>query len=164
MEVFQEAKRAGKVRFLGFSAHSVEAALAAMDRYEFDSVLFPINFAAWLKGSFGPRVLERAQQKNMARLALKGLARQRWPKDDPNRRKWSKVWYQPVSDPREQDLALRFTLSLPVTAAVPPGEKEFFWRAVEIASNFKLITDAEKDELKSLAQSLEPLFQTQRQA
>jgi len=40
MEVFIEAKKSGQVRHLGFSAHSIAAAFAAMDRYDFDSILF----------------------------------------------------------------------------------------------------------------------------
>lgn len=41
MEAFQAAKKAGKIRFIGFSAHSVEASLALLDQYDFDTVLFP---------------------------------------------------------------------------------------------------------------------------
>ena len=33
METFEAARKEGKVRFIGFSAHSVETAVAAMDRY-----------------------------------------------------------------------------------------------------------------------------------
>ena len=43
MEVFIEAKKAGVIRHIGFSAHSEEAALAAMERYNFDSAMFPVN-------------------------------------------------------------------------------------------------------------------------
>ena len=32
----------GKVRYLGFSSHSVESAMVALDKYNFDSALFPI--------------------------------------------------------------------------------------------------------------------------
>ena len=34
----EKAKKDGQVRFLGFSAHSVEAALALTDRFSFDSI------------------------------------------------------------------------------------------------------------------------------
>jgi predicted aldo/keto reductase-like oxidoreductase len=51
MEAYQEAKKAGKIRFIGFSAHSVEAAMAMMDRYDFDTILYPVNYVTWfLKG------------------------------------------------------------------------------------------------------------------
>jgi aryl-alcohol dehydrogenase-like predicted oxidoreductase len=85
MEVLVEAKKQGRVRYLGFSAHSEEAALAAMDRYDFDSILFPVNFATFYKADFGPRVVQAAKSKGIARLALKAMARQQWPKDDPLR-------------------------------------------------------------------------------
>jgi aryl-alcohol dehydrogenase-like predicted oxidoreductase len=158
MEVFLEARKSGQVRFLGFSAHSVEAALAALDRYDFDSVLFPVNFTCFYKGSFGPQIIEKARSKGAARLALKGLARQQWPKGDPQRKKFSKCWYQPLTDPREAELGLRFTLSQSVTAAVPPGEESLFRLALDIAMKFQPITPEEEEELKALAATLNPIF------
>ncbi|MGB8847933.1 MAG: aldo/keto reductase, partial [Terracidiphilus sp.] len=44
IETFEAAKREGKIRYIGFSVHSVETALAALDRYDFDTVLFPLNW------------------------------------------------------------------------------------------------------------------------
>jgi len=79
LEAFVAARKAGKVRFLGFSAHSVTAALALMDRFAFDTILFPINFATWYAGNFGPQVLDVAQRKQMGILALKAMARRPWP-------------------------------------------------------------------------------------
>ena len=79
LEAFLEAKKAGKIQFIGFSAHSVEAALALMDRFEFDTILFPINFATWYAGNFGPQVLAKAQEKKMGILALKAMANRPWP-------------------------------------------------------------------------------------
>jgi predicted aldo/keto reductase-like oxidoreductase len=160
METFIEAKKSGKVRHLGFSAHSVEAAFAAMDRYDFDSVLFPFNFACFYKGNFGPQVIERAEQKGVARLALKAMARQQWPKEAKDESPFQKCWYQPLSDPAEQELGLRFTLSQPITAAIPPGEEALFRRAIDLAMNFKPVTPDEVKRLKALAADLNPIFRT----
>ena len=115
METFIEARKSGQVRHLGFSAHSVKAALAALDRFEFDSILFPVNFATYEKGAFGPQIMEAARAKGVARLALKAMARQNWPEgSDEERKKYPKCWYQPLTDPHEAELALRFTLSQPL--------------------------------------------------
>ena len=75
MEVLIEAQKSGRIRHLGFSAHSVQAALAALDRYDFDSVLFPVNSGCWMTGGFGPQMMEKALERDVARLALKSLAR-----------------------------------------------------------------------------------------
>lgn len=159
MEVFIKAKKQGQVRHLGFSAHSEEAALAALDRYEFDSVLFPINFATFYQGNFGPRVLEAAKSKGAARLALKSLAKQKWPKDDPTRRQYPKCWYQPLTDRNEAKLALYFTLSQPITAAIPPGEESLFKMAVDLAMGFRPVSQKEVETLRQMARPLAPVFE-----
>jgi hypothetical protein len=94
----------------------------------------------------------------MAVLALKSLARQQWPKNDPARDKFKKCWYQPLSDPKEADLGLKFTLSQPVTAAIPPGEEELFKLALETVTNFKPLTSEENEKLRILASKLNPIF------
>jgi len=159
MEVFLEAKKQGQVRYLGFSAHSEEAALAAMERYDFDSILFPINFAAFYKGDFGPRVIEAAKAKGVARLALKAMAKERWPQDDPQRQQYPKCWYRPLTDRTEAKLGLYFTLSQQVTAAIPPGDESLFRLAVDLAMGFRPVSQREKETLRLMAQSLNPVFE-----
>ncbi len=155
-----EQKKVGRVRHLGFSAHSVAAALTALDRYEFDSVLLPVNFAAILKGDFGPQVIEKAISQGASVLALKAMAKQRWAsKDDPGRKEFAKCWYQPLSDPGEAALGLRFTLNLPVTAALPPGEEKLWRLALEIATgNLSPLSDDEQEQLALLSRDLDPIF------
>jgi len=158
METFIEAKKSGQVRHLGFSAHSVEAAFAAMDRFDFDSILFPVNFATYEKGHFGPQIMEKALSGGLARLALKALARQRPDANNSQRQQYPKCWYEPLTDPHEAELALRFTLSQPVTAALPPGDESLFRLALDLAQNFTPITESELDELRTMAAGLEPIF------
>ena len=83
LEAFREAKAAGKVRHLGFSAHDEESALTLIETDEFDSVMFPLNFVAMQAAGFGRRVLAAAKRRGMAVLALKTMARGRLsPRDD----------------------------------------------------------------------------------
>ncbi|MBM4162353.1 MAG: hypothetical protein FJ217_14785 [Ignavibacteria bacterium] len=96
-ETFLKAREEGKIRFIGFSAHSEDAALAMMDQFAFDSVLFPINYVCYVRGDLGPRVVQRAKEKGAARLALKLLAHTPWPKGAE--RNNPKCWYKPIDDP-----------------------------------------------------------------
>ena len=157
MKVFTEAKKSGQVRHLGFSAHSVEAALEAMDRYDFDSILFPVNFACWYAGNFGSQVIKKAQEKGAAVLAIKAIAHGKW-QEKYKRRRFPKCWYMPLSEIYHAQLALRFTLSQPVTATVPPGEEILYRLALDMALNFQPITSEEIEELKILAQKVNPIF------
>lgn len=159
METFTRAREQGKVRFLGFSAHSVEAAVELLRRFPFDSVLFPFNFAAYLSGNFGPQVVEAAQRAGAGLLALKGMARTRWPEGTPReQRRWQKAWYEPIDDRALAELALRFTLSLPVTAAIPPGHAELWELALEVAQDPRPLTAEEEQRLRELATHTEPIF------
>ena len=158
MEALAEARKAGQIRHLGFSAHSVEAAFAAMDRFDFDSILFPVNFATYFAGNFGPQIMKRAESQGLARLALKSLARQKWPENDPGRKLYPKCWYQPLTDEHTAGLALRFTLNQPVTAALPPGEESLFRLALDLVPTLAPLTAAETAELQSLAAELNPVF------
>ena len=152
IEAFEEARKQGLIRYIGFSAHSAKAALAAMDKFDFDSILFPINFALYHRENFGPQVVEKAEEKSVARLAIKAMANSQWP-PNADRNEFPNCWYQPVSDPVIADMALRFTLSQPITAAVPPGDPKLFRMAMDRASHFTPITDEEDEQLKKIAQN-----------
>ncbi len=157
METFLAARKAGKVRFLGFSAHSVEAALALIQGFEFDTILYPVNYATWYAGNFGLQVLVKAREKKMGILALKALAKRPWPQG-ADRSAHPKCWYEPLSDPDEAMMGLRFTLSHPVTAAVPPGDESIYRMALGLAARFKPLSTQEVDAIKQKGLNTPPLF------
>ena len=157
METMEAAKKEGKIRYIGFSVHSAETALAAMDRYNFDTILFPVNFVLFTQAGFGPQILKKAQEKNMGILALKGMAKTVWPageKDHPQ----PKCWYQPAAFPDEASLGLRWTLGHPITAAIPPGDERYFRLAMDVAQNYKPLESHEEQALLAGAHGAEPIF------
>jgi len=156
MEAFEEAKKAGKVRFLGFSAHSVEAATALLDGFAFDTILFPVNYATWHAGGFGPQVLAKAKEKGMGILCLKAMAKGPWPEGASKR--YTKCWYEPLDTPEDAAMGLRFTLSHPVTAAIPPGDETLFTMALKIAAGFQPLAPAEVETIKARGLAAAPLF------
>lgn len=160
IQAFEQARKDGKVRFLGFSAHSVEAALAMMDRYPFDSIMFPVNYATWHAGNFGPQVLARAQEKKMGILALKAMAKQPWPKD-ADRSAHPICWYQPMTDPDEALMGLRFTLSHPVTTALTPASSTCLKLALQVARSFTPLAPEEVETIKQKGLTTAPLFRYQ---
>ncbi|MDE3188084.1 MAG: aldo/keto reductase [Acidobacteriota bacterium] len=157
METMEAAKKEGKIRYIGFSVHSAETALAAMDRYNFDTILFPLNWVLFTQAGFGPQILKKAQEKKMGILALKGMAKTVWPagqKDHPQ----PKCWYQPAAFPSEASLGLRWTLSHPITAAIPPGDERYFRLAMDVAQNYKPLEAHEEQALLAGGHGVEPIF------
>lgn len=156
MEAFLAARDKGLIRFIGFSAHTEEAALALMERFPFDSILFPFNWVCWHQGRFGPRVLQKAQELGIGVLALKALAKRKLKEGEP--RRWPKCWYAPVDTPEEAALALRFTLSRPITAATSPSHAELLWWACDAADRFRPLSPEEEAHVAELSKGLEPIF------
>jgi predicted aldo/keto reductase-like oxidoreductase len=157
LETFREAKNEGKIRHIGFSAHSVEAAMALMDGFDFDSIMFPVNFATWNVGNFGPQVLERARDNQMGILALKAMAKGQWPKD-ADRSKYPKCWYEPLSNEEDIRMGLRFTLSHPVTNAISPGDVNLFKIAIKLRDQLSPLNNEEVSAIKTKALDINPLF------
>jgi aryl-alcohol dehydrogenase-like predicted oxidoreductase len=158
METFEAARKAGNVRFLGFSAHSVEVAIAAMDRYNFDTILFPINFVLFSQANFGPQVIEHARKKGMGIMALKSMAKTTWPESMKKDHPHEKCWYEPADFPHEAALSYRWTLSRAITAAIPPGDERYFRLAMDVGTHFEPVTEKEQQKLMASAVGVNPLF------
>lgn len=156
LETLVKAKRRGLIRNIGFSAHSVKAAMFALKNFDFDSILFPINFACWNGGNFGPQVYAEAENQGIGILALKSMALTTLHKKEDLI--FKNCWYKPIDNEHIMKLALRYTLSKKVTAAIPPGEHTLFLKALEFMQNYQPITESETKELLALAKNTKPVF------
>ena len=157
LEAALAARDAGRIKHIGFSAHSEEAALAMLDRFQFDTILYPVNWVTWYAGNFGPKVVQRAQEQGLGILAIKSLARQPWPAG-AQRSKWPKCWYEPVDTPEDALSGMRFTLSKPVTAAVSPGHAELLWLMCDAVPKLTPLTAEEDAQLAEKSKKYQPLF------
>jgi aryl-alcohol dehydrogenase-like predicted oxidoreductase len=156
METLARAKEKGLVRFLGFSAHTVEAAFAAMERFDFDTIMFPINYISAFKGNFGPQVIEKAREKGMGILAIKPGAR--CPRQRGEERTYRKCWYRPFKTMEEVSASYSYTLSFPVTSALAPQEEALHKMAVEAGKTFIPLSDSDREALKAAATQESTLF------
>jgi aryl-alcohol dehydrogenase-like predicted oxidoreductase len=155
METFVKAREAGKVRFIGFSAHNEEVALKAMDLFDFDTILYPINSVCWYNGNFGPAVYETAVKKEMGILALKAVAKTRVPKKE---RAFPNMWYKPFEEEAEIDNCLRFTLAKNIAATVHAGDSLFMKKTLMFVNKNKEIVEPELKEVKQMVKGIKPIF------
>lgn len=159
IEAVLEARGKGDVRFIGFSAHSPAAALRAMESGLFDTILYPINFTCHFRSEFDQRPVEEARRRGMGVLALKAMARTRWPKGmAADERPYRNTWYEPIDDPALAALALRWTLSQGATAAIAPGSIDLLRIAMRVERKEEPLTRAEMAQLEALATELQPIF------
>jgi len=156
LETFLQAKEAGKIKYIGFSAHTTVAALEAMKGFRFDTVMFPINFAEYLNRSFGKEVLDLAKEQGAGVLSIKPMSRGAWPKDAQQTRKW---WYRCTETEEEVSLSLRFAWSQPgVASGIPPSFLDLLDKAIDAAKDDQAVTATDLMRLKELAAGADTIF------
>jgi len=142
VEAISEARDAGLVRYIGITGHRPSTQVEALKRFDFDTIMFPLNIA--LRGhrtpenDYGP-LLAIADDKDVGRIAIKSIAKERWHTDQHSYR----TWYEPFDDQGSIDLALWFTLSQNVTTAVMPGDVRLMPKVLDAGQRFRALGEAE---------------------
>ena len=156
MDVVLKAKEQGRIKFIGFSAHTTKGALEAMKSFKFDTVMFPINFVEFYTRGFGKEVMALANEQGAGLISIKPLSWGTWPKEGTRNREW---WYSSVEEPKQVELAMRFALSQKgVATALPTSFVELFDKAVEAARVFQPLDPAAVNELQRMASNRGSLF------
>lgn len=127
MEFILRLKREGAVRAIGFSAHSEQAALEALRQYDFDTVMFPLNWLLHMGQGIGSRLAEAKKEKGFGLLGIKSIIERAFlPEDERGRSSFPKSWCKPFesTDKEARLAAMRYSYSLGADALIPPGNWE----------------------------------------
>ena len=124
MEMVEKEKQRGRIRKVGFSAHSQEQAIRAMSMYDFDTIMFPTNWQMIKLDGWGSGAVNEAKRRGMGVLAIKGLIHRRWMDDEKKDSRYQKSWCKPI-DVENTELgvaALKFTFQAGADVIIPPGD------------------------------------------
>ena len=108
-----QARDEGLVSHIGVTGHGTRIPgmhLRSLERFEFDSVLFPYNHALLRSDAYRADVealREVCAERRVAIQTIKSVARGRWP----NQSAPHFSWYQPLDDPSAIDRAVRYVLA-----------------------------------------------------
>lgn len=157
METLLKAREEGKARWLGFSAHTKEAALELLRQFKFDTVMYPVNFLEHFTHKFDPDVLALARAEGAAVLAIKPISAGSWREGEQRSR--GGYWFRTLEEQDDINRAVRFTLSLdPVVAAVPTSFHDLAERAIVAGRNYRPATEADMEAMRAMAEKFQPLF------
>lgn len=156
MEAILKAKEQGKLKYIGFSAHTTKAAIEVMKGFKFDTVMFPINFVEYYTRGYGKDVLDLAGEQGAGVLAIKPLSWGTWPKDVEKTRQW---WYRTVETVEDIRLAMSFSLSQTnVVAGIPPSFLDLVDRTITACKEVKPLDEESAKKLKNMAENRESIF------
>ncbi|MGA3078217.1 MAG: aldo/keto reductase [Bryobacteraceae bacterium] len=140
LEALEEARQAGKIRFIGFTGHKDPIVhlrmleMAAEHKFHFDSCQMPLNVLDAHFRSFENNVVPKAVEQGIAVLGMKPLAEGEIPR----------------SGLVSATECLHYALSLPTTVVINGCESmERLEQALEAVRTFKPLTEAQLSGLRA---------------
>jgi aryl-alcohol dehydrogenase-like predicted oxidoreductase len=153
LEALIQAREQRIVRWLGITGHTHAAPgthVEALRRFDFDTVMFPLNFVLWADESYrrdATALLGECARLDVGVQIIKTVAKDPWGE----RKKTHATWYEPFTDQGIIDRAVAFVLSRPVTTLTTVGDVTVLPRVLDAAERFRALGPA--DEAALLAEA-----------
>lgn len=167
LETFLAARSQGLCRYIGITGHGHAAPaifLEALRRFDFDSVLFPLNPLLYSIPAYrqdAETLLAECQKKDVGVMTIKSLAKAPW--GDQN--KTHTTWYQPLVNDEQIQQAVNFVLSQKVTGLCTSGDTQLLPLLLHACENYTPISSAEQDKLLAgLPAEIQTIFKDEGQA
>ncbi|MDO8669830.1 MAG: aldo/keto reductase [Dehalococcoidia bacterium] len=160
IEALVEARNQGLTRFLGITGHGHLAPsthLEALRRFDFDTVLLPLNFILWAREDYRRdflALLAEARRRDIGIIIIKTVAQRPWAGEAHTHG----TWYRPFADPEQIARCVRFVLSQGVTTLASPGDTRLLPMVIKAAEEFSPMPAAEQMALVATAGQYSTIF------
>jgi predicted aldo/keto reductase-like oxidoreductase len=160
LEAILEAKEEGLVQYVGITGHGLEVPqvfLEALNRFDFDTVLFPINFILYANHAYresANSLLAECKKRDVGTMIIKPIARGPWGE----REKTHTTWYQPFTDHELIQKSINFALSQSVTGICTAADITLLPHVVDACENYSHMNNDAQQELIVRADEFEQLF------
>ena len=160
LEAIIEAREEGLLDYIGITGHGLEVPkvfLEAIERFDFDSILFPINFILYENSEYrdnAQALLQTCKQRDIGSMVIKHIAKGPWGEND----KTHTTWYRPFDEKNWIQKCVDFVLSQPISGICTPGDITLLPLVVDACQNFQHMDSVEQNELISKTDQFEHLF------
>jgi len=157
LEAVLEAKEQGLVRHIGITGHRPFVQVEALNRFDFDTVLFPCNrVLAAHRNDYTDfsLLLETCRQKDVGTIGIKAVAKRPWETTMHMHR----TWYEPFDEQTDIDKSLWFALSQGITTAAMPSELNLWPLVIDAAERYRALDAGEQKEVVSEVMQYKPIF------
>lgn len=149
LEAIIQAKEEGLTKFIGITGHGFDAPalyLEALRRFDFDSVLFPINYVQYANLTYrqnAEELLRVCNSRKVGTMIIKSITKAPWGE----RSHTHATWYEPFTDSEQIQQAVNFALSQPVTGICTAGDIQVLPLILDACKNF---TQMERENQEAL--------------
>ena len=157
LEAVLEAKDQGLIRHIGITGHKPFVQIEALNRFDFDTVLFPVNCVlAAHRNDFNDffLLLEIARQKDVGTIGIKAIAKRPWEAA----MRMYRTWYEPFDEQEEIDKSLWYALSQGIATTAMPGDLHLWPLVIDAAERFRVLDTCEQEEIISEVNQYKPIL------
>lgn len=160
LEAFEEARREGLIQYIGITGHGADAPniyLEALRRFDFDSVLFPLNFVQMANPEYhrhAKELISVCRAKDVGTMVIKTITKAPWGE----RQHTATTWYEPFEDMEMIQRAVNFALSYEVTGLCTAGDVRILPLVIQACENFRELTHEQMEEMIESGKQYDPLF------
>jgi len=160
LEAFVEARREGLTEFIGITGHGVNTPqifLEALRRFDFDSILFPLNFVQMANPEYrkyAEELIAECKAKDVGTMIIKSITKAPWGE----RPHTANTWYEPFDKMEEIQKGVNFALSYDVTGLCTAGDTRVLPMVLQACENFSPLSPDEMEETIKTGEQYEPLF------
>lgn len=160
LEAFEEARREGLIKFIGITGHGVNAPeiyLEALRRFDFDSVLFPLNFVQMAIPEYrryAEELIAACKTKDVGTMIIKSITKAPWGE----RQHTATTWYEPFDQMEEIQKGVNFALSYDVTGLCTVGDTRILPMVLQACESFTRLGEDELEAMIESGKQYEPLF------
>lgn len=161
LKAILDAREEGLTRFIGITSHGLDAPavfLEALRRFDFDSVLFPLNFVEYANPDYrrnAEELLRQCHDRDVGVMIIKAVAKGPWG----DRPKIYNTWYEPFDDAAHIQQAVNFALSQDVTGLCTVGDVTLLPLFLEACEHFAPMSAAQQETLIATADSYASIFE-----
>jgi aryl-alcohol dehydrogenase-like predicted oxidoreductase len=160
LEAFEEARREGLTKFIGITGHGVNAPqiyLEALRRFDFDSILFPLNFVQMANPEYrkyAEELIATCKAKDVGTMVIKTITKAPWGE----RQHTANTWYEPFDKMDEIQRGVNFALSYDVTGLCTVGDTRILPMVIQACKDFTRLNQDEIEQMIKSGKQYEPLF------
>ncbi|MBM3137684.1 MAG: aldo/keto reductase [Chloroflexi bacterium] len=160
LDMMIKARDQGLIRYIGITGHGFDSPavfLEALNRFDFDSVLFPVNFIQFAEDQYRKdalSLLEKCVENEVGVMMIKSICKGPWG-DQPQT---YHTWYEPFTGQDAIQSSVNFALSQKATGICTAGDTRLLPKVLKACEKFSPLSESDQVDLIAQSEKYEPLF------